>query len=136
LLLLASIDILLSNIEEELMSQQVQEPNQTNNAENSAQCGHKKLPSSLVAALLVIVAVVFFVGAYLLSFFVLTACFEEIPTVPGWVLILILAFDILWVVLIRFCPIRHRARLILNLVVLCISAGVLFAVLCLWGLPV
>lgn len=118
------------------MSQQVQEPNQPNNAENSVQRRQRKLPSRLVVVLLVILGALLFVGAYLLSFFVLTECFEEIPTVPAWIPILILAFDIVWFVLIKFCPIKRRARVISRLVVLSVSAGVLFAVLCLWGLPV
>ena len=136
MLLLVSIDILLGSIEEELMSQQIQKPNQMNNAENSALHTQKKLPSSLVAVLLVIVGAVLFVGAYVLSFFVMTECFEQIPTVPAWIPILILSFDILWVVLTRFCPIRDRARVMSNLVVLSVSAGVLFTFLCFWALPV
>jgi len=102
----------------------------------SSENKNRRLPSSLVVVLLVILGAALFVGAYLLSFFVLTECFQEIPTVPGWIPILILAFDILWVVLIKFCPFSHRAKVISRLVVLCVSGGTLFAVLCVGGLPV
>ena len=136
LLLLESSGILHGNTEEKLMSQQVQEPNGTDDAENSVQQRQRQLPSSLVVVLLVILGAALFVGAYLLSFFVLTECFQEIPTVPAWIPILILAFDILWVVLIKFCPFSHRAKVISRLVVLCASGGALFAILCVWGLPV
>jgi len=118
------------------MSQQVQKPNLADNAENSVQQQQKKLPTCLVIVLLVILGAALFVGTYLLSFFVLTECFEGIPKVPAWIPILILILDILLVVLMKFCPISHRARVISKLVVLSVSAGAVFAILCLWGLPV
>ena len=96
----------------------------------------RQLPFGLVVVLLVMLGAALSVGAYMLSFFVLTECFEEIPTVPGWIPILILAFDILWVVLTKFYPFRHRVKVISRLVVLCVSGGALFAILCVWGLPV
>jgi len=96
----------------------------------------RRLPSGLVVVLLMILGAALFVGAYLLSLFLLLDCFEEILAVPGWVPILILVLDIVWVVLIRFCRVSHRAKVISKLVVLSVSAGALFAILCVWGLPV
>ena len=96
----------------------------------------RRLPSSSVIVLLVIIGAALFVGAYLLSLFVLTECFGEIPAIPAWIPILVLAFDIVWVVLIRFCPFSRRAKVISRLVVLSVSGGALFAILCVGGLPV
>ena len=118
------------------MSQQVIEPNRTDDAEKSVQEQQRQLPSSLVVVLLVMLGAALFVGAYLLSVFVLIECFDDIPTVPAWIPILIVVLDILWVVLIKFYPIRHRAKVISKLVVLSVSAGALLAILCVWGLPV
>jgi hypothetical protein len=118
------------------MSQHIQESNLPNNAKNSVRRGRKHLPTSLVIVLLGMVSVAFFAGAYLLSFFVLTECFEEIPAISPWIPILIIVLDILCVVAIKFCPISRRARVISKLTMVSISAGVLFAVLCVAGLPV
>jgi hypothetical protein len=118
------------------MSHQIQEPSHTDEAGNSVQQPKRQLSSSVFVILLVITGAALFVGAYLLSYFVLTECFKEIPVIPAWFAILIIAFDIVCVVLIKFCPIRHRARAITKLAVLSVSAGVLFAVLCFWGLSV
>jgi len=136
LLLLASGGILLSSIEGELMSGQVQERNRTDDAENSVQQRQRQLPSRLAVVVLVILGAAVFVGGYLLCLFVLTECFEEIPAVPGWIPIGILVFDILWVVLTKFCPLSRRVRVISRVVVLCVSGGALLAILCVWGLPV
>ena len=118
------------------MSQQVLEPNQTDDAEKSVQQRRRQLPSSVVVVLLVMLGAGLFVGTFLLLVFVLIECFDNIPTVPAWIPILIVVFDILWVVLIKFYPIRHRAKVISKLVVLSVSAGALLAILCVWGLPV
>jgi hypothetical protein len=118
------------------MSRQIQEPNRTDEAEKSVQQRQRQLPSSLVVVLLVILGAALFVGALLLSVFVLLECFEDIPTIPAWIPILIVVLDILWVVLIRICPYSHRAKVISNVVVLCVSGGALLAILCVWGLPV
>jgi hypothetical protein len=118
--------------EEESMNQQIQEPNQTDEDESSV----KKQHSSIVLViLLVIIGLALFVGACMLSIFVLTECFKGIPPVPAWMPILILAFDLVWIVIIKFCPIRHRFRAISNLVVLSVSTGVLFGMLCVSGIP-
>ena len=118
------------------MSQQVIMPNRNDGAEKSVQEQQGQLSSRLVVALLVILGVVLFIGAYLLSWFVLTEWFEDIPAIPVWIPILIVILDILWIVLIKFYPIRHRAKVILKLIALSVSAGALFAILCVWGLPV
>ncbi|MHC4073403.1 MAG: hypothetical protein ACYSWW_21765 [Planctomycetota bacterium] len=118
------------------MSQQVIEPNRTDDAEKSVQQRQRQLPSSLVVVLLVMLGAALFVGTYLLSVFVLIECFDDIPTIPAWIPILIVVLDILWVVLIKFYPIGHRAKVISKLVVLSMSAGALLAILCVWGLPV
>ena len=118
------------------MSQQVIEPNRADDAEKSVQQRQRQLPFSLVVVLLVMLGAALFVGTYLLLFFVLFECFEDIPTIPAWIPILIVVLDILWVVLIRICPYSHRAKVISNIVVLCVSTGALLAILCVWGLPV
>ncbi len=117
------------------MSQEVIEPNRTDDAEKSVQQRQRQLPSSLVVVLLVLLGAGLFVGTCLLLAFVLLECFEDIPTVPAWIPILIVVLDILWVVLVKFCPIRHRAKVISKVVVLSVSAGALLAILCVWGLP-
>ena len=116
------------------MSQQVIEPNRTDDAEKSVQERQRQLSSRLVVVLLVMLGAGLFFGAYLLLVFVLIECFDDIPTVPAWIPILIVILDILWVVLIKFCPIRHRAKVISKLVVLSVSAGALLAILCVGGL--
>ena len=116
------------------MSQQVIEPNRKDDAEKSVQERQRQLSSRLVVVLLMMLGAGLFVGTYLLSWFVLIECFEDIPTVPVWIPILIVVLDILWVVLIKFYPIRHRAKVISKLVVLSVSAGALLAILCAGGL--
>jgi len=101
----------------------------TNMQENKS----KRFPISLVTVSMVIAVPALFVGTYLLSFSILTECLEE---VPAWLVIPILAFDFLWVVLIRFLPISRRLRVISTLLVLTVSAAVLFTMLCVWGIPV
>ena len=96
----------------------------------------RQLPFGLVVVLLVMLGAALSVGAYMLSFFVLTECFEEIPAIDGWVPILIVAFGIVWVVLTRLCAFSRRVKVISRLVVLCVLGGALLAVLCVWGLPV
>jgi hypothetical protein len=124
--------ILYDNTEEESMNQQIQELNQTDEDERSVRKQHSSI---LLVILLVIIGLALFVGACMLSIFVLTECFKGIPPVPAWMPILIIAFDVAWFVLIKFCLIRHRIRAISNLVVLSVSAGVLFGMLCVWGIP-
>jgi predicted secreted protein len=118
------------------MSQKVIESNRTDDAEKSVQQRQRQLPSSLVVVLLVMFGAALFVGTYLLLVFVLIECLEDIPTIPAWIPILIVVFDILWVALIKFYPIGHRAKVISKLVVLSVSAGALLAILCVWGLTV
>ena len=93
----------------------------------------KRFPISLVTVSMVIAVPALFVGTYLLTFFILMECLEE---VPAWLAIPILAVDFLWVVLIRFLPISRRLRVISTLLVLTVSAAVLFTMLCVWGIPV
>ena len=93
----------------------------------------KRFGISLVVVSLVIVICVLFVGTYLLSVFLLTECLEETPI---WLSIPILMFDVLWIVLIRFSPFSRRVKVISTLLVLTVSAAVLFAMLCARAIPV
>ena len=93
----------------------------------------KQLPTALAVLLLVIMSAAVFVGTYLLSFFVLIELLDDVPL---WLTIPILAFDVLWVVLIRLWSISRRAKVISTLLVLTVSAAVLFAMLCVWTIPV
>ena len=133
---MASGGILLSDTEGERMSERVQEPNRTDDAGRAVQQRQRRLSSRLAVVVLVILGAGLFVGGYLLCLFVLTECFEEIPAIPGWIPIGILAFGIVGVWLTKFCPLSRRVRVISRVVVLCVSGGALLAVLCVWGLPV
>ena len=117
------------------MGQPIQDSKQIIEAENSVQHSRRWFTPILYNILLVIIGAALFVSAYLLSFSMLTKCFKDVTAIPAWIPIVIIAFDIVWVVLSRFCPVRQPARTILKLVVISVSAGILFAVLCLWGLP-
>lgn len=97
------------------------------------QTNGRQLSPTLVVALLVIMSAAVFVGTYLLSFFVLIECLDEVGL---WLAIGILGFDVLWVVLIRFRSISRRAKVVSTLLVLTVSAAVLFAMLCVWTIPV
>ena len=97
------------------------------------QSNRRQLPAALVVLLLVVIGAALFVGTYLLSFFLLIELLDEVPL---WLATPILLFDVLWVVLIRFRSISRRAKVISTLLVLTVSAAVLFTMLCVWTIPV
>lgn len=100
---------------------------------DTTQSNGRQFPTALAVLLLVVMSAAVFVGTYLLSFFVLIELLDEVGL---WLAIGILLFDVLWVVLIRFRSISRRAKVISTLLVLTVSAAVLFTMLCVWTIPV